>query len=124
LIATSGGIPYDNRSTTYSGSLDDVALNAGVERIRADARASAYARRLYDPTGNLHDPLVTLHNLLDPLVPFQQEIDYKALVAKKKKSSLLTVLPVPSYGHCDFTAQEVLEAFSMMIQQAGGELIN
>ena len=124
LIATSGGIPYDNRSTTYSGSLDDVALNAGVERIQADARAKAYARRLYEPTGNLHDPLVTLHNLLDPLVPFQQEIEYGALVAKKKKSSLLTVLPVPSYGHCEFTPEEVIEAFGIMIQQAGGQLIN
>ena len=124
LIATSGGIPYDNRSRTYTGSLDDVALNAGVERIQSDARARAYAQRVYEPTGNLHDPLVTLHNVLDPLVPFQQEIDYSSVVTKKKKSSFLTVLPVASYGHCDFTAAEVLEAFSIMIQQAGGQLIN
>jgi hypothetical protein len=45
-------------------------------------------------------------------------------VAKKKKSSLLTVLPVPSYGHCEFTPEEVIEAFGIMIQQAGGQLIN
>ena len=124
LIATSGGVPYDNRSTTYSGSFDDVALNAGVERIRADARAKAYAKRLYEPTGNLHDPLVTLHNLLDPLVPFQQENEYASLVAKKRKSSFLTILPVASYGHCAFTAEEVIDAFNIMIQQAGGQLIN
>jgi pimeloyl-ACP methyl ester carboxylesterase len=120
LIATSGGIPYDNRSTTYSGSLDDVALNAGVERVQPDARAKAYAQRVYEPTGNLHDPLVTLHNVLDPLVPYQQEIDYANLVTQKKKISLLTGLPVLSYGHCEFTAAEVLGAFATMVQQAGG----
>jgi pimeloyl-ACP methyl ester carboxylesterase len=124
LIATSGGVPYDNRSTTYVGSADDAALNAGVERIQSDGRARAYAKRFYEPIGNLHDPLVTLHNVLDPLVPFQQEIEYQALVTKKKKSSFLTVLPVARYGHCDFTAGEVIDAFSMMIQQAGGQLLN
>ena len=124
LVATSGGVPYDNRSTTYVGSADDAALNAGVERIQSDGRARAYAKRFYEPIGNLHDPLVTLHNVLDPLVPFQQEIEYQGLVTKKK-SAFLTVLPVARYGHCDFTAGEVIDAFSMMIQQAGGQsLIN
>ena len=123
LIATSGGVPYDNRSTTYVGSADDAGLNAGVERIQSDGRARAYAKRFYEPIGNLHDPLVTLHNVLDPLVPFQQEIEYQGLVTKKK-SAFLTVLPVARYGHCDFTAGEVIDAFSMMIQQAGGQLLN
>ena len=123
LVATSGGVPYDNRSTTYVGSADDAALNAGVERIQSDGRARAYAKRFYEPIGNLHDPLVTLHNVLDPLVPFQQEIEYQGLVTKKK-SSFLTVLPVARYGHCDFTAGEVIDAFSLMIQQAGGQLLN
>ena len=123
LIATSGGVPYDNRTTTYVGSADDAALNAGVERIQSDGRARAYAKRFYEPIGNLHDPLVTLHNVLDPLVPFQQEIEYQGLVTKKK-SAFLTVLPVARYGHCDFTAGEVIDAFSLMIQQAGGQLLN
>ena len=123
LVATSGGVPYDNRSTTYVGSADDAALNAGVERIQSDGRARAYAKRFYEPIGNLHDPLVTLHNVLDPLVPFQQEIEYQGLVTKKK-SAFLTVLPVARYGHCDFTAGEVIDAFSLMIQQAGGQLLN
>ena len=123
LVATSGGVPYDNRSTTYVGSADDAGLNAGVERIQSDGRARAYAKRFYEPIGNLHDPLVTLHNVLDPLVPFQQEIEYQGLVTKKK-SAFLTVLPVARYGHCDFTAGEVIDAFSLMIQQAGGQLLN
>jgi pimeloyl-ACP methyl ester carboxylesterase len=61
-IATSGGIAYDNRSATYGGSTNDAALNAQVERIEADGRARAYARRFYQPHGNSRRPLVTLHN--------------------------------------------------------------
>jgi pimeloyl-ACP methyl ester carboxylesterase len=119
LISTAGGIPYDNRSTTYIGSADDAALNAGVERFQSDGRARAYARRFYEPTGNLHDPLVTLHNLFDPVVPFQHEIEYSSRVAKRKRSDLLTLLSSPGYGHCEFTPEEVIQAFTLMVQQAG-----
>ena len=123
-IATAGGIPYDNRSTTYVGSTDDAALNAEVERVESEVRAQAYARRFYQPSGNLHAPLVTLHTTLDEVVPFQHEIDYSNLVAQKGKSALLNVIPVPRYGHCNFTAQEIFQAFSLMVQQAESQLVN
>jgi pimeloyl-ACP methyl ester carboxylesterase len=123
-IAKAGGIPYDNRSTTYEGSVNDTALNAEVERIASDRRARVYARRFYRPTGNLRRPLVTLHNTLDPVVPFTHEEIYQNLVAQKHKSRFLTVMEVESYGHCDFTTQEVLQAFTVMIQQAEAQLVN
>jgi pimeloyl-ACP methyl ester carboxylesterase len=123
-FATARGIPYDNQSTTYAGSLDDTALNAGVERIKSDGRARAYARRFYRPTGTLRRPLVTLHNTLDPVVPFAHEEIYEDLVAQKQKSAFLTVMEVNGYGHCDFTAQEVLAAFTVMVQQAEAQLVN
>jgi hypothetical protein len=95
-----------------------------VERIKGDGRARAYARRFYRPTGNLRRPLVTLHNTLDPVVPFQHELTYRNLVAQKHKSAFLTVMEVDSYGHCDFTAQEVFQAFTAMVQQAEAQLVN
>ncbi len=76
LIDTAAGMPYDNQTTVYIGSLDDAALNAGVERVQADPRAKAYLRRFYQPSGELERPLVTLHNTLDPAVPFQHEVIY------------------------------------------------
>ena len=123
-IATAGGIPYDNRSTTYVGSTNDAALNAEVERIESDGRARAYARRFYQPIGNLHAPLVTLHNTLDEVVPFQHEVDYSNLVAQKGKSAFLSILPVPRYGHCNFTSQEVFQALTLMVQQAETQPVN
>ena len=124
LVATAGGIAVDNRSTAYTGSFNDPALNAEVERIKGDGRARAYARRFYEPTGTLRRPLVTLHNTLDPVVPFSHEQIYRELVAQKHKSAFLTVIEVDGYGHCDFTAQEVFDAFALMVQQAEAQLPN
>jgi hypothetical protein len=123
-IATAGGIPYDNRSTTYVGSTNDADLNAEVERVASDGRARAYTRRFYQPIGNLQRPLVTLHNTFDPVVPFQQEVFYSNLVAQKGKSNFLSAIPVPDYGHCNFSSQEIFQAFALMVQQAEAQLVN
>ena len=121
LIATSGGIPYDNQGTVYFGSFDDAALNAGVERVESDGRARAYMRRFYQTTGELQRPLVTLHNTLDPVVPFQHEVIYGGLAAQAGSSNFLTVIPVPRYGHCSFNVQEVAGAFGLLVQQASAQ---
>ena len=122
LIATTGGIPYDNRSTVYTGSADDAALNAGVERIEGDPRAQSYTRRFYQTTGELQRPVVTLHNTLDPIAPFQHEVNYSQLVAAAGASDFLTEVPVEGYGHCDFTMEEILRAFGLMVQPATGSV--
>lgn len=122
LIATTGGMPYDNQSTVYFGSFDDVALNAGVERVQSDGQARAYMRRFYQTTGELQRPLVTLHNTLDPVVPFQHEYIYQDLVAKAGRSNFLTVFSVPGYGHCNFSAEEVVHAFAVLVEQASAQV--
>ena len=121
-IATTGGIPYDNRLRIYFGSTNDAALNRGVERIKGDARAELYAFRFYQSTGELHQPLVTLHNTLDPAVPFRHELTYSALTALQRRLRFSSVLPVPTYGHCEFTTEQILGAFSLMVQQANGPI--
>ena len=121
LLATAGGMPYDNQGTVYSGSFDDAALNAGVERIQSDGRARAYMRRFYQTTGELHRPLVTLHNTLDPVVPFQHEQIYSGLAAQAGSSNFLTVIPVARYDHCNFGLQEVAGAFGLLVQQASAQ---
>jgi pimeloyl-ACP methyl ester carboxylesterase len=119
LLATAGGMPYENLSTVYSGSFDDAALNDGIERIESDGRARAYMRRFYQTTGELQRPLVTLHNTLDPAVPFQHEVIYRGLAAQAGNSNLFTAIPVERYGHCNFTIQEVIGAFGLLVAQAG-----
>jgi hypothetical protein len=46
IIVTAAGIPY-GIFLQLRGTEDDVALNAGVERIEGDARALSHARRFY-----------------------------------------------------------------------------
>jgi pimeloyl-ACP methyl ester carboxylesterase len=122
LIATAGGIPYDNQSTVYVGSYNNALLNAEIERVQSDGQARAYLLRFYQTTGELQRPLVTLHNTLDPVVPFQHEQIYTSLAASTGSSNFLTVIPVPRYGHCNFTTQEIAGAFTLLVQQASVQM--
>jgi len=116
MLATAGGIPYDNQDTVYTGSLNDPALNAFVERIDSDGRARAFVRRAYQPTGELQRPLITIHTALDPQVPSWHEDAYGALAGP---SGLFVPIIVPRYGHCEFDPQEILYAFSVLQTYVG-----
>ncbi len=119
LISTAGGIPYDNRFTLYLGSDNDLDLNRGVERVKSDPAARQYIRRFYQTNGRLKRPLVALHTTLDPVVPFNHELIYTGLATLSGHLDFLTVLPVPRYGHANFTVQEILGAFGLLVQKAG-----
>ena len=122
LLATAGGIPYDNRLTLYFGSNNDFALNRRVERVASDADARSYLRQFYQPSGRLHRPLVSLHTAFDPLVPFNHELIYLGLTTLAGQRKNLTILPSSSYGHCNFQPAEVLGAFGLLVSQANGQL--
>ena len=121
-IQTAGGEPYGNLFTRYRGSVNDYALNVGVERVRPDATAQAYIRSFYQTSGKLDRPLVTLHTTLDGLVPFEHELRYLGLALLSGRIANLTVLPVRRYGHCAFTTEEILGAFAVMVLRSGGSL--
>jgi len=119
LLSTTGGVPFDNRTTIYFGSANDRALNRGVERVRATGSARQYLNQFYLTTGKLQRPLVTLHNIGDPLIPYSNELVYATRAIFSGSLSLLKPLPIFSYGHANFTAQQVLGAFGLLIQQSG-----
>ena len=66
-----GGQPFDNSTRGYTGSSNDAALNAGVQRHTADPAALAALAR-FQTSGNLQVPLTTVHTTGDPIVPFNQ----------------------------------------------------
>jgi hypothetical protein len=85
-----GGLnPFDNSGTVYSGSSDDAALNAGVERFRADPRAVARLAYDADLSGLIVAPTVTLHARHDPTVTWQADAQYAETVARAGRSDLL-----------------------------------
>ena len=123
LPDTAGGWPVSNVEQEYSGSADDAALNAGIERFAADPTAAAYADLNYRPSGLLHRPLVTLHTTGDPGVPYRHELIYFMRAALLGTDDQLTVLPVERAGHCAFEAQEVVGGLAALLLNADSDLV-
>lgn len=110
-----GGNPFDNRRTVYRGSANDAALNAGVGRYAADA-AARRASRPYNTSGVLRRPLVVLHTTGDEIVPFAHAPLY-AWKNRATGSVPVTVYPIVRYGHCNFTAGELVGGLVVLLQQ-------
>jgi hypothetical protein len=114
-IAVLGGNPFDNTHTVYTGSFNDAWLNAHVERDSATGTALTNIASYYETTGLLHKPLVTLHTLADPIVPFWQEPDYAAKVLAKGSILKLVEIPAVAYGHCNVNASQAETALSLLL---------
>lgn len=84
-----GRNPFDNARTAYRGSHDDAALNAGVERFRADPAAVAALAYDADLSGLIVLPTVTVHARHDPTVSYEAEAAYKATVEHAGRGHLL-----------------------------------
>ncbi|MDP1631205.1 MAG: hypothetical protein Q8L66_07280 [Caulobacter sp.] len=112
-----GHNPFDNSTTIYSGSADDAALNAGVQRFTADPEGVARLAHDADLTGRITRPTVTLHALHDPTVSFGAEALYAATVAAAGRSDLLVQAATDEDQHSKLsdagymTALDSLEAW-------------
>ena len=121
-VAKLGGQPYDNHRRLYFGSDDDLRLNLSVARFKADPAAIAEIEAHYQTSGDLSVPLVTLHTLGDPIVPYWHELLYRRKIVVNSDLMLHTNIPSLRYGHCNFSAAEVLLAFAVLVYQVTGEL--
>ena len=113
-VAKLGGQPLDNMGKVYAGSLDDVALNAGVARFTADPAALAAIEAGYQTTGRPLIPLVTSHTTLDEQVPYWHETLYRAKVVANNRTPRHDLIPVDRYGHCNFTHAEIVQALQLL----------
>jgi len=115
LDRTNGHNFYDNIQTVYSGSLNDAALNANVQRFTADPAGRNYVSTYYDPTGLLRFPVLTIHTTQDPVVEFSQEAQYAGVVAGARASGFLVQQSVNRFGHCNFKLEELGNAFQGLV---------
>ena len=122
-IETMGGVPYDNEDTRYWGSFNDWRLNRNVEHVAGDDEALRYTEDFYEPTGEVSRPLVTLHTTHDPAVPYRHQLTYADRVRRSGSEGNVTQIPVLRYGHCEFSAEEVLGAFGLLVHQTGGTTV-
>ena len=117
-IAKSGGMPFGNVNRRYSGSTDDDALNAGVERFQTTADAEQLAP--LQTAARLRRPLVTIHDTGDPIVPAWHEALYRSRLDLLGRL-LHTPITIHRYGHCNFTDAELLAAFAVLVLKVTGQ---
>lgn len=129
LQVRSGGNPFDNRNTIYDGFDDDVALNRGVKRYAADAKAREYLRQHYSPTGKIADPVLTIHTTYDQLIPGRFVSQYDEFARLAGTQDLFVAKFVVAKGHCNFTVGQTGAAFDELLswmrdkkRPAAGEL--
>ncbi len=110
-----GGQPFDNVDRVYTGSSDDGRLNRLIKRYGADAAALAEIEAGYQTSGELEAPLVTLHTTGDHVVSYWQMTRYRAKTIGADNIALHEARTAPRYGHCQFEATEVLDAFNRLV---------
>jgi hypothetical protein len=113
---TLGGFPFGNTGRFYTGSSSDLLLNLFVPRATASPAALAAMNTSYRTTGILQRPLVTLHTLRDQQVPYVHEKLYslKTLASGALFARHLPIA-VDRFEHCNFTPDEVLGSFVVML---------
>ena len=112
-----GGNIFDNHDTLYSGTPDDDAVNAGVVRYAADPAAAKYlASTVYWPTGRLTAPMLALHTTYDPLIPPAFVNYYAPLAAAAGSRQNYAQRYVKGEGHCAFQPEDLLRAFSDLVE--------
>ncbi len=79
---TGGTSPFGNIGVQYSGSADDAALNAGVQRYRADAQAVARFAQDTDPTGRIPVPVLTTKWISDPTAFVELDAYFKGVMER------------------------------------------
>lgn len=109
-----GGNPFDNRSTIYSGTPDDNALNDGVARYASAPRAAEYVRTYYTATGRLTRPMLAIHTTYDPLVPPWVPNNYALLAGNASSGGMFVQQYVKHDGHCAINGAEIARGFAQL----------
>jgi pimeloyl-ACP methyl ester carboxylesterase len=109
------GNPFGNADLVYTGSGDDVALNDGVKRYRADESAVERMARFYTPSGKLEKPMLALHDTGDPLVPAGTAFEYAIVAQRAGHGDNFVQQYVDRKGHCVFTPDEIDRTFGELL---------
>jgi|SRR5262245_2964557 len=106
---------FDNASWTYASAALPPPLvadiNARVRRYTRAPEATAFLRRYGEPSPRLRIPMLSLHTTRDPQVP----VFHEDRLAQVISSPLLIQRRDERYGHCTFTAGELMVHFHDLV---------
>jgi len=109
---------FDNEGHTYTGPLPPTVtgpINAAVARFSSTADARTWMEHYGEPSGELHIPVLTVHNTRDPVVPFFHEALLAAAVQSRGLGDNLVQRSKDSYGHVAFTPDELVQNFQDLV---------
>nr|WP_230887155.1 hypothetical protein [Streptomyces spinoverrucosus] len=109
-----GRNPFSNRGVWYSGSHDDKALNAGVERFWADPAAVRDLSYDSDLTGKVAIPVLTLHAIDDPTAFVEHEAAYRATLRGAHRDRHLVQTFTEEHDHSELSASEYANSVSAL----------
>ena len=89
-----------------------------MARFAADSAVLVEMNK-YETDGLLPNPLVTVHTIFDPQVPFWHEALYLAKVAGRNRLSELVQIPIFTYGHCNISATDAELALTAHLLKTG-----
>jgi hypothetical protein len=94
-------------------TVEEALFNEDIQRVTADrqARRTNGLANVTPTTGMLKIPMLTLHTLGDLFVPLHMEQEYARRVAAENASDLLVQRVTRDFGHCSFTAPELITTF-------------
>ncbi|GAA4011197.1 DUF6351 family protein [Allokutzneria multivorans] len=114
-----GRNPFDNRTIRYTGSHDDAALNAGVQRFSADPAAVRDLSFDSDPTGATTIPTLTMHAIDDPTAFVEHESAYRASREGAGTAGKLVQTFTRESEHSGLSNSEYATAISELAKWAG-----
>lgn len=101
-----GRNPFGNEGVRYSGSHDDAALNAGVERFSPDPTAVRDLSYDSDLTGKVAIPVLTLHAIDDPTAFVEHEAAYRATLRGTRRDGHLVQTFTNEHEHSELSDSE------------------
>ena len=101
-----GRNPFGNEGVRYSGSHDDAALNAGVERFSPDRTAVRDLSYDSDLTGKVSIPVLTLHAIDDPTAFVEHEAAYRATLQGARRDGHLVQTFTDEHEHSELSDSE------------------
>lgn len=112
--ATTAGIDF--RADPGLG-FDGDAVNRGVRRLLADSglRDPAKHPDTAPTTGQVRDPLLTLHESGDLTVPISMEQSYRRKAEAAGTADLLVQRIIRSGSHCEFSDEEITRAWNDLV---------
>jgi hypothetical protein len=122
------GVAVQNSDVVYQFDTNpaqsgaETVFNGTVQRVTADpqGRRNNGLANVTPTTGDLRMPMLTLHTLGDLFVPFHMEQEYARRVAANGRSSNLVQRATRDYGHCAFTAPELVTTFVDLVKWVEG----